>query len=201
MFARIGTGGPFDKGIPTGTILDPSQVKGYIPDLASAVLQKKLQIPYKFVIEEAYGMDMGEGRWNGLIGALMNRSAHLAMAPLLVTRKRARVVDFSYPFVTSGISLMMRKPTRSKTVRFHIVFYCVDFYVTDSTLRHRRLLERSMGVSDYFLCFRSHRRYDYSTSIGPQATLGPDQWHHRRQSLLLLSQSFSAFSHSSFSVR
>lgn len=201
MFARIETGGPLDKDIPTGAILDPSQVTGYIADLASAVLQKKLKVPYKFVVERAYGIEMGEGRWNGLIGALMNRSADLAMAPLVITRKRAAAVDFSYPFLASGISLMMLKPNRLKPVRWHILLRCEHFFVADSTLRHQRLLKRSMGLSDYFLCFRSHRRFDYSTSNGAQVTIGTNQWHHWQQYLLLLSQSFSTFSRSFFSVR
>lgn len=102
--------------IPTGTIIDPSQVQGFIADFASEIFQNKLKIPYKFVIEKTYGREIKEGFWNGLIGGLVNQSADVALAPLVITRKRSEVVDFSYPFLQSGISLMMSKPKRYKPV-------------------------------------------------------------------------------------
>ena len=122
MLTRIGTVGLQDNEIPTGTILDPSEVKGYIADLASTIFQEKLKVPYKFVIERSYGREVGKGIWNGLMGSLVNRSADLAIAQLLITRKRAEAVTFSYPFLSSGISLMMRKPPRMKPVWLPTLF-------------------------------------------------------------------------------
>lgn len=122
MLARIGTVGLQDNEIQAGTILDPSEVKGYVADLASTIFQEKMKVPYKFVIEKSYGREVGKGIWNGLMGSLVNRSADLAIAQLLITRKRAEAVTFSYPFLSSGISLMMWKSPRMKPVWLPILF-------------------------------------------------------------------------------
>jgi ABC-type amino acid transport substrate-binding protein len=99
--------------ITPGTILDPSMVEGYCADLANAILQEKLKIPYKFVIEKNYGNEIQKDVWDGMIGTLVNRKADLAIALLPITTARRKVVDFSQPFINSGISLMFHKQMTS----------------------------------------------------------------------------------------
>lgn len=40
--------------------------------------------------------------------------AHLAVAPLTISSKRERVIDFSKPFMDLGISIMIKKPEKLK---------------------------------------------------------------------------------------
>ena len=91
-------------------------VEGLCADLARAVFDENLKMPYKFIIETKYGMEVEKDAWDGMIGALVNRIADAAVAPLVITPKRAKVVDFSSPFMTSGISLMMQKPEQQRPV-------------------------------------------------------------------------------------
>ncbi|VEL15025.1 unnamed protein product [Protopolystoma xenopodis] len=52
--------------------------------------------------------------WNGMIGEVVNGTADMAVAPVTINHARARVVDFSEPFLTFGISLIIKKPGKKK---------------------------------------------------------------------------------------
>lgn len=104
-----------ETSIPRGTIIDPSLVEGYCADLAHIICHDKLKLPYKFFIETLYGREIKKGVWNGIVGTLINRTADLSVAPLVITEVREKVIDFSKPFMDVGISIMMRKPERQKS--------------------------------------------------------------------------------------
>ncbi|CAF3643389.1 unnamed protein product [Rotaria socialis] len=97
-----------------GTILDPSRVEGYCVDLARVICHDRLKLPYKFLIETKYGKESEKGIWDGMIGALVNRDADLAIASLTINGAREKAVDFSKPFIDLGISIMIRKPEKQK---------------------------------------------------------------------------------------
>jgi ionotropic glutamate receptor len=105
-----------EETVPRGMILDPSMVEGYCADLAHVIFQEKLKIPYSFLIETKYGNEIKKGVWDGMIGALVNRTADLAIALLRMTSERGKAVDFSQSFINSGISLMVKKPQKLKPV-------------------------------------------------------------------------------------
>lgn len=50
-------------------------------------------------------------KWNGLIGELINRRYEVALASLMINSEREAVVDFSVPFMDSGIAIMTAKRT------------------------------------------------------------------------------------------
>ncbi|CAJ0578480.1 unnamed protein product, partial [Mesorhabditis spiculigera] len=52
--------------------------------------------------------------WDGSIGYLLNETADIAVAPLTINQERERVVDFSKPFMTTGISIMISKPEKQE---------------------------------------------------------------------------------------
>ena len=93
-------------------------VEGYCADLAFAICHDKLNVSYKFLIETKYGGEAQGGVWDGIVGALTNRDADLAIASLTLTAARQKVVDFSVPFIQSGVSIMIRKPEKPKSVLF-----------------------------------------------------------------------------------
>jgi hypothetical protein len=63
-----------------------------------------------------YGAENQEvkGGWDGMVGELVRREADVAIASLTITSERERVIDFSKPFMSLGISIMIKKPTRSR---------------------------------------------------------------------------------------
>ena len=56
--------------------------------------------------------------WNGMIGELLNGEAEVAIAPLTITSKREKVVDFTTPFMNIGISIMIKKPGKPANTIF-----------------------------------------------------------------------------------
>uniref|UniRef100_A0A1I8J562 PBPe domain-containing protein n=1 Tax=Macrostomum lignano TaxID=282301 RepID=A0A1I8J562_9PLAT len=53
-------------------------------------------------------------KWNGMIGELLQDTADVAFAPLTINTERSKVVDFTEPFLTFGISIMIKKPRKEK---------------------------------------------------------------------------------------
>ncbi|XP_076843694.1 glutamate receptor 3a isoform X2 [Brachyhypopomus gauderio] len=90
--------------------------EGYCVDLASEIA-KHVGIKYKLsVVEDGkYGArDSDTRRWNGMVGELVYGRADIAVAPLTITLVREEVIDFSKPFMSLGISIMIKKPTKAK---------------------------------------------------------------------------------------
>ncbi|UJR18411.1 hypothetical protein I4U23_005316 [Adineta vaga] len=121
-----------EKTITHGTILDPSMVEGYSVDLAHTICHERLNISYKFLIETKYGHRATNGVWNGMMGALINHKADLAVAPLIINAAREKFVDFTQPFMTSDMSMIMSKSAKQKPELFFFLFpmsKTVWFYV------------------------------------------------------------------------
>uniref|UniRef100_A0A8D0QZI5 Glutamate receptor n=1 Tax=Sus scrofa TaxID=9823 RepID=A0A8D0QZI5_PIG len=64
----------------------------------------------KLVPDGKYGAQNDKGEWNGMVKELIDHKADLAVAPLTITYVREKVIDFSKPFMTLGISILYRKP-------------------------------------------------------------------------------------------
>ncbi|XP_029917980.1 glutamate receptor 1a isoform X2 [Myripristis murdjan] len=90
--------------------------EGYIVELA-AEIAKHVGYHYKLKIvsDGKYGARDPETKmWNGMVGELVYGKADVAVAPLTITLVREEVIDFSKPFMSLGISIMIKKPTKSK---------------------------------------------------------------------------------------
>ncbi|XP_071324869.1 glutamate receptor ionotropic, kainate 3 isoform X1 [Trachinotus anak] len=64
----------------------------------------------RLVPDGRYGSQDDKGLWNGMIRELIEHRADLAVAPLTITYMREKVIDFSKPFMSMGISILYRKP-------------------------------------------------------------------------------------------
>ncbi|XP_075800300.1 glutamate receptor ionotropic, kainate 2 isoform X3 [Microtus pennsylvanicus] len=86
--------------------------EGYCIDLLrelSTILGFTYEI--RLVEDGKYGaQDDVNGQWNGMVRELIDHKADLAVAPLAITYVREKVIDFSKPFMTLGISILYRKP-------------------------------------------------------------------------------------------
>jgi len=51
------------------------------------------------------------GRWNGLMGDLVNRRVDMVMTSLAVNAEREHVVDFTIPFMETGVAILVAKRT------------------------------------------------------------------------------------------
>ncbi|XP_064637978.1 glutamate receptor-like isoform X2 [Lineus longissimus] len=90
------------------------QFEGYCLDLSNKMAKR---VGFTFLIravkDGSYGgYDKVNDTWNGMIGELVRGEADLAVAPLTITAAREKVVDFSKPFMSLGISIMIKKPEK-----------------------------------------------------------------------------------------
>ncbi|XP_038055631.1 glutamate receptor 4-like [Patiria miniata] len=88
--------------------------QGYAIDLLEEIVQK---FPFKYKIQlvrdNTYGIPVN-GTWNGMVGELVRGEADIAVAPLTIISDRERVIDFTKPFMSLGISIMIKKPQTTK---------------------------------------------------------------------------------------
>ncbi|NP_001191610.1 glutamate receptor 1 precursor [Aplysia californica] len=85
--------------------------EGYCSDLAELVAENVgYDYHIRFVKDGEYGKKEPDGTWNGVIGELTRHEADIAIAPLTITSDREKVLDFTKPFMSLGISLMIKKP-------------------------------------------------------------------------------------------
>ncbi|XP_056140823.1 glutamate receptor 1-like isoform X2 [Lampris incognitus] len=90
--------------------------EGYCVELA-AEIAKHVGFNYKLELvgDGKYGSrDVDTKIWNGMVGELVYGKADVAVAPLTITLVREQVIDFTKPFMSLGISIMIKKPTKSK---------------------------------------------------------------------------------------
>uniref|UniRef100_A0AAR2KYU9 Glutamate receptor n=1 Tax=Pygocentrus nattereri TaxID=42514 RepID=A0AAR2KYU9_PYGNA len=90
--------------------------EGYCVELAAEIAKHVgYQYKLKIVSDGKYGARDPETKmWNGMVGELVYGKADIAVAPLTITLVREEVIDFSKPFMSLGISIMIKKPTKSK---------------------------------------------------------------------------------------
>ncbi|XP_008296938.1 glutamate receptor 1-like [Stegastes partitus] len=90
--------------------------EGYCAELASEIA-KHVGFSYRLELvgDGKYGARDSETKmWNGMVGELVYGKADVAVAPLTITLVREQVIDFTKPFMSLGISIMIKKPTKSK---------------------------------------------------------------------------------------
>ncbi|XP_010868626.1 glutamate receptor ionotropic, kainate 4 isoform X1 [Esox lucius] len=81
--------------------------EGFCVDMLRELAQH-LHFSYRLqlVADGMYGTPGPNGTWTGMVGELISRKADLAIAGLTITSEREKVIDFSKPFMTLGISIM-----------------------------------------------------------------------------------------------
>lgn len=84
------------------------------PHLTPGWLEHKDEI--RIVKDGKYGAENpnSPGGWDGIVGELVRHEADIAVASMTITSERERVIDFSKPFMSLGISIMIKKPMKQK---------------------------------------------------------------------------------------
>ncbi|XP_072531636.1 glutamate receptor ionotropic, kainate 5 isoform X2 [Salminus brasiliensis] len=85
------------------------QYEGFCVDMLRELADiLKFSFRIKLVDDGLYGAPEPNGSWTGMVGELINRKADLAVAGFTITSEREKVIDFSKPFMTLGISILYR---------------------------------------------------------------------------------------------
>uniref|UniRef100_A0A3B4A4U2 Glutamate receptor n=1 Tax=Periophthalmus magnuspinnatus TaxID=409849 RepID=A0A3B4A4U2_9GOBI len=83
--------------------------EGFCVDMLKELAEiLKFKYRIRLVGDGLYGVPGTNGTWTGMVGELISRKADLAVAGLTITAEREKVIDFSKPFMTLGISIMYR---------------------------------------------------------------------------------------------
>jgi len=93
--------------------VDGTTYKGFIPDLLDVIALEE-PFSYKIVLspDGKWGSPR-DGKWDGMVGMVANKEADLVAADLTTTQRRMEVLDFSLPFLTSFVTILMRSPGTS----------------------------------------------------------------------------------------
>lgn len=116
-----------------------ARYEGYAIDLIDE-LSRLVGFDYVFkeVDDGKYGkFDEDKKEWNGMIREVMIGKADLAIADLSITSSREDAVDFTLPFMSTGISILFKKPTTKELELFsflspfenHVWVYVCGAYV------------------------------------------------------------------------
>ena len=109
--------------------------EGYCKDLTDAITKLTgIKFLIKPVKDGKYGSPDSRrpGGWNGelwrlrdreasltvilagMVGELVRREAEIAIAPLTINSQREQVADFTKPFMSLGISIMIKEPVKQR---------------------------------------------------------------------------------------
>lgn len=90
--------------------------EGFVPDMLNEI-SKLLNVRFviSLVKDGAYGAAVNATDWNGLVGEVIRGEADIAAADLTINSNREVAVDFTYPFMSTGISIIYKKPTTKET--------------------------------------------------------------------------------------
>nr|XP_009859789.2 glutamate receptor ionotropic, NMDA 2A-like [Ciona intestinalis] len=88
----------------------PSCCKGFCIDLLQQ-LKKEIGFTYNiFVVRHGrHGKFTKDGEWEGAVGDVVNGKADVAVGSITINKQREYVVDFSVPFMETGIGIMVNK--------------------------------------------------------------------------------------------
>jgi ABC-type amino acid transport substrate-binding protein len=82
--------------------------KGFFDDFLSE-LKSNLGFETTSVAAQNYGVKNAEGKWIGQVGKLVDGEADFSLSELTITAPREDVIDFSVPFITSGVTVLIKK--------------------------------------------------------------------------------------------
>ncbi|OXA60817.1 Glutamate receptor ionotropic, NMDA 2B [Folsomia candida] len=84
---------------------------GFCIDL---LLKFEVQIGFTYELSrvpDGHWGSLEHGKWNGLIAELLNRKVDVVFSSLMINSERESVVDFSVPFMDSGVAILTAKRT------------------------------------------------------------------------------------------
>ena len=90
--------------------------EGYVIDFVKALAQE-VKFKYKFhlVGDTNYGSKNPDtGEWNGMIGELLQQKADMAVMDLSMTSQRQEAVDFTMPYMNTGVGILFKKKAPPK---------------------------------------------------------------------------------------
>ncbi|KAL3199674.1 hypothetical protein MRX96_043867 [Rhipicephalus microplus] len=106
------------------------RLDGYCVDI---LRQMALLLGFPFelclVRDGTYGVVNARGEWSGIIREVMDREADLAIGDLTITVSRSRAVDFTLPFMHTGIGILYRRPVQESRLFYFLLPLSLDVWL------------------------------------------------------------------------
>jgi len=98
--------------------------EGYSVNLVKELSKAaKFYFTFKLVSDGQYGQyDEKKQQWSGLIGELESQEADLVVADLVITSEREKVIDFTMPFMNTGITILHKRQLYDYTRSIFAIF-------------------------------------------------------------------------------
>ncbi|CAG9133262.1 unnamed protein product [Plutella xylostella] len=91
--------------------------EGFTVDLIEE-LSKLLEFSYEFREQNKYGTLYANGKWDGMVAEIMDEKADFGICDFTITSDRQRAIDFSVPFMTLGIGILYKEPSKQPPEMF-----------------------------------------------------------------------------------
>ncbi|CAG9562717.1 unnamed protein product [Danaus chrysippus] len=128
--------------------------EGFTIDLIEK-LSEMLGFNYEFEIENDYGtIDAVTHKWTGMVLKLREEKADFAICDFTITAERQSGIDFSTPFMTLGIGILYKQPSKQppEMFSFMAVFSKEVWY-------YMMLVQAGLGVIMIFVGRISHKEW------------------------------------------
>uniref|UniRef100_A0A8D3DDZ3 Glutamate receptor n=2 Tax=Scophthalmus maximus TaxID=52904 RepID=A0A8D3DDZ3_SCOMX len=116
------------------------------------------------------------GTWNGMVGEVVLKNAHMAVGSLTINEERSEVIDFSVPFIETGISVMVSRSNGTVSPSAFLEPFSADVWVMMFVML---LLVSAMAVFIFeYLSPVGYNRClaDGREPHGPSFTIGKAIW-------------------------
>jgi hypothetical protein len=101
-------------------LTDKEKYEGYCIDLLEKI-SSICNFTYRIkLVDDGFHGSLVNGKWNGIVGELIDKKADLAAAALTITSLREQYIDFTEPFLNLGISILYK-------VSFCLLFFLHSF--------------------------------------------------------------------------
>lgn len=110
-----------------GSYTGNGRYEGFVMELLERIRSVIRGIDFEYEVELVPDNQIGKrGRhsdiWDGMLGEVIRGTADVVAAPLTVTPQRKSAVDFTYPFMSSGIQALTLHPNYVKHDPFRFVY-------------------------------------------------------------------------------
>uniref|UniRef100_A0A3P8VA08 Glutamate receptor n=1 Tax=Cynoglossus semilaevis TaxID=244447 RepID=A0A3P8VA08_CYNSE len=173
---------PCRKQIKTGNQTKESGIyikrccKGFCIDILKKIAKSvKFTYDLYLVTNGKHGKKIN-GTWNGMVGEVVLKNAHMAVGSLTINEERSEVIDFSVPFIETGISVMVSRSNGTVSPSAFLEPFSADVWVMMFVML---LLVSAMAVFvfEYFSPVGYNRCLaDGRDPHGPSFTIGKAIW-------------------------
>ncbi|OWF44436.1 glutamate receptor 1-like [Mizuhopecten yessoensis] len=157
-----------------GSSEGPNSFEGLLIDVLDRV-SKILDVTFSLnhVGDGAFGERRDDGTWTGMIGELQRNESDIAAGPLTVTADRARIVDFSRSFSSTGLRILVKRPENTLTSTDHVDLFVQPFSVgvwvlvlaTAAVLQILQSLNQRFNPKEKPLTNEKNYEYEYCPAI------------------------------------